>query len=39
MVSPETGEIYIQEFGMADGNDVDAGITNPGPLTEILAGA
>ncbi len=27
----------IQEFGMADTNDVDAGITNPGPLTELLA--
>jgi hypothetical protein len=29
----------IQEFGMADGNDVDAGITDPGPLTAIMAGA
>ncbi len=27
----------INEFGMADSNDVDAGITDPGPLAELIA--
>ncbi|HEX2730623.1 MAG TPA: DUF1552 domain-containing protein [Polyangiaceae bacterium] len=30
------GAADFSEFGLADSNDVDQGITNPGPLTEIL---
>jgi len=31
------GATEFNEFGMADTNDADAGITDPGPLSEILA--